>query len=41
MTDVVTDPEAGHVRKTDPRVQTIAFLDLVTSRKSHFTPDVA
>ncbi len=41
VTDIVTDPEAGHVRKTDPRVQTIAFLDLVTSRKSHFTPDVA
>lgn len=41
ITDVVTDSEAGHVRKTDPRVQTIAFLDLVTSRKSHFTPDVA
>ncbi len=41
VTDVVTDPEAGHVRKTDPRAQTIAFLDLVTSRKSHFTPDVA
>ena len=41
VTDIVTDPDAGHVRKTDPRVQMIAFSDLVTSRKSHYTPDVA
>ncbi len=39
--NVITDPEAGMVRKTDPRVQTIAFEDLVSSLKTHYAPDVA
>jgi len=41
VVDVVTDPDAGRLRKTDPRVQMIAFLDLQSGRKSQFTPDVA
>lgn len=39
--DVVTDPDAGRLRKTDPRVQTIAFLDLQAGRKSQYSPEVA
>ncbi len=39
--NVITDPDAGMVRKTDPRVQTIAFEDLVSSLKTHYAPDVA
>lgn len=39
--NVVTDPAAGMVRKTDPRVQTVAFEDIVASQKKHYTPDVA
>ena len=41
VTNVLTDPMAGLVRKQDPRVQTIAFEDLVSSLKTHYTPDVA
>ena len=41
VVDVVTDPEAGALRKADPRVQMIAFSDLVASRKSQYKPDVA
>lgn len=39
--NVLTDTEAGLVRKTDPRVQTVAFEDLASSLKTHYTPDVA
>jgi acetolactate synthase-1/2/3 large subunit len=39
--NVVTDPMAGLLRKEDPRVQTIAFEDLVSSMKKHYTPEVA
>lgn len=39
--NVLTDPGAGIVRKTDPRVQTVAFDDLVANQKKHFTPAVA
>ena len=39
--NVITDPDAGMVRKTDPRVQTNAFEDLVSSLKTHYAPDVA
>ncbi len=39
--NIITDPEAGRVRKEDPRVQCIAFDDLVSSLKTHYTPDVA
>lgn len=39
--NVLTDPMAGLVRKQDPRVQTVAFEDLVSSLKTHHTPDVA
>ena len=38
--NILTDPMAGLVRKTDPRVQMIAFEDLVSSLKNHHTPDV-
>jgi acetolactate synthase-1/2/3 large subunit len=41
VVNVLTDPMAGLVRKQDPRVQTIAFEDLVSSLKTHYTPDVA
>jgi len=41
IVDVVTDPDAGKLRKEDPRVQTIAFSDLVASRKSQFKAEVA
>jgi acetolactate synthase-1/2/3 large subunit len=34
--DVVTDPDAGKLRKEDPRVQTIAFSDLGASRNSQY-----
>ncbi|MSO64283.1 MAG: thiamine pyrophosphate-binding protein [Alphaproteobacteria bacterium] len=37
VVDVVTDPMAGKLRKEDPRVLTIAFSDLVTSRRSQYT----
>ena len=39
--NIVTDPMAGLVRKQDPRVQMIAFEDLVSNLKTHYTPDVA
>jgi acetolactate synthase-1/2/3 large subunit len=39
--NVLTDTDAGRVRKTDPRVQTVAFEDLASSLKVHSTPDVA
>ncbi len=39
--NVLTDTAAGAVRKSDPRVQTIAFEDLASSLKTHATPDVA
>jgi acetolactate synthase-1/2/3 large subunit len=39
--NVITDPAAGIVRKQDPRVQTVAFDDLVTNMKKHYTPAVA
>jgi acetolactate synthase-1/2/3 large subunit len=41
VVNVITDPMAGKVRKEDPRVQCIAFEDLVSSLKTHYTPDVA
>jgi thiamine pyrophosphate-dependent acetolactate synthase large subunit-like protein len=41
VVNVITDPEAGRVRKEDPRVQCIAFDDLVSSLKTHYTPEVA
>jgi acetolactate synthase-1/2/3 large subunit len=41
LLNVLTDTEAGKVRKTDPRVQTIAFEDLASSLKTLSTPDVA
>lgn len=41
VVNVLTDPMAGLVRKQDPRVQTVAFEDLVSSLKTHHTPDVA
>ncbi len=41
VVNVLTDPMAGLVCKQDPRVQTIAFEDLVSSLKTHHTPDVA
>jgi hypothetical protein len=37
----LTDTDAGRIRKTDPRVQTVAFEDLASSLKTHSTPDVA
>jgi len=39
--NVITDPMAGLLRKEDPRVQTVAFEDLVSSMKKHYTPEVA
>ncbi len=39
--NVITDPAAGIVRKQDPRVQTIAFEDIVSSQKKHYTPAIA
>ena len=39
--NIVTDPMAGLVRKQDPRVQTIAFEDLVSNLKTHYTPEVS
>jgi acetolactate synthase-1/2/3 large subunit len=39
--NVLTDTDAGRIRKTDPRVQTVAFEDLASSLKTHATPDVA
>ncbi|MBM3515068.1 MAG: thiamine pyrophosphate-binding protein [Alphaproteobacteria bacterium] len=39
--NVITDPMAGLARKNDPRLQTIAFEDLVSSLKIHYTPEVA
>ena len=41
VVNVITDPMAGLVRKEDPRVQCIAFEDLVSSMKTHYTPEVA
>jgi len=39
--NILTDTAAGAVRKSDPRVQTVAFEDLASSLKAHHTPDVA
>jgi acetolactate synthase-1/2/3 large subunit len=39
--NIITDPMAGLVRKQDPRVQTVAFEDLVSSQKKHYTPAIA
>ncbi|MDX2221323.1 MAG: thiamine pyrophosphate-binding protein [Rhodospirillaceae bacterium] len=39
--NVIVDPMSGLLRKEDPRVQTIAFEDLVSSLKTHYTPEVA
>jgi acetolactate synthase-1/2/3 large subunit len=39
--NIITDPMAGLVRKQDPRVQTVAFEDLVSSQKKHHTPAIA
>ncbi|MFL2771114.1 MAG: thiamine pyrophosphate-binding protein [Rhodospirillaceae bacterium] len=39
--NVLTDPMAGLVRKQDSRVQMIAFEDLVSSLKTHHTPEVS
>jgi len=39
--NVITDPMAGLLRKEDPRVQCIAFEDLVSSQKKHYTPEIA
>lgn len=39
--NVLTDTDAGRIRKTDPRVQTVAFEDLASSLKTLATPDVA
>jgi acetolactate synthase-1/2/3 large subunit len=41
VVNVITDPMAGLLRKEDPRVQCIAFEDLVSSLKTHYTPEVA
>jgi acetolactate synthase-1/2/3 large subunit len=41
LVNILTDTEAGKVRKSDPRVQTIAFEDLASSLKVLSTPDVA
>ncbi|HEY8579462.1 MAG TPA: thiamine pyrophosphate-binding protein [Beijerinckiaceae bacterium] len=41
LLNVLTDTDAGKVRKSDPRVQTIAFEDLASSLKTLSTPDVA
>ena len=38
--NVITDPMAGLMRKKDPKLQMIAFEDLVTSLKTHYTPEV-
>ena len=38
--DIVTDPDAGKLRKEDPSVQTIAFSDLVASRNSQYKAEV-
>jgi acetolactate synthase-1/2/3 large subunit len=40
LLNVLTDTEAGALRKTDPRVQTVAFEDLVSSLRTHYTPEV-
>jgi acetolactate synthase-1/2/3 large subunit len=41
LLNILTDTDAGQVRKSDPRVQTIAFEDLASSLKTHHTPEVA
>jgi acetolactate synthase I/II/III large subunit len=41
LLNILTDTEAGKLRKSDPRVQTVAFEDLASSLKAHHTPDVA
>jgi thiamine pyrophosphate-dependent acetolactate synthase large subunit-like protein len=38
--DVVTDPQAGALRKTDPHVVTVAFEDLAVSDRAHMAPAV-
>ena len=39
--NVMTDPMAGLMRKKDPRLQMIAFEDLVTSLETHYTHEIA
>lgn len=41
LLNILTDTEAGALRKSDPRVQTVAFEDLASSLKTLSTPDVA
>ncbi len=38
--NVLMDTTAGALRKSDPRLQTVAFEDLASSLKTHYTPDV-
>jgi acetolactate synthase-1/2/3 large subunit len=38
--NVVTDPEAGALRKSDPRVVTVAFEDLAVSDRAHIASAV-
>ncbi len=37
----ITDPEAGRLRKEDPRLQMIPHEDIIADRRSHYTPPVA
>jgi acetolactate synthase-1/2/3 large subunit len=41
LLNILTDTAAGALRKSDPRVQTVAFEDLASSLKTLGTPDVA
>ena len=41
LVNILTDTDAGKIRKSDPRVQTIAFEDLSSSLMVLGTPDVA
>jgi acetolactate synthase-1/2/3 large subunit len=41
LLNILTDTDAGALRKSDPRVQTVAFEDLASSLRTHHTPDVA
>lgn len=38
--NVVTDPQAGALRKSDPHVVTVAFEDLAVSDRAHMAPAV-
>lgn len=40
LLNIHTDTAAGALRKADPRVQTVAFEDLVSSLRTHYTPEV-